>query len=137
MLQAVQEFPLGGQPGGPAQTVMGHGKTMGDSMQPQLNPEMTGGGAPSEVRVDLLKRLAEQAMSDPGFRADARQDLADALMNHGYDLNEREFDLVTRFRAALADAGIDLDLVAELDLDNAQVAALLEKPGDSSRETKE
>ena len=64
-----------------------------------------------EVRVELLKRLAEQAMSDRAFRTVARDDLAAALAAYGYDLNERELALVTRFRASLADAGVDLDLV--------------------------
>lgn len=81
-----------------------------------------------EVRVGLLKRLAEQAMSDPAFRSVARDDLAAALTAYGYDLNERELALVTRFRASLADAGIDLDLVADLDLGEEQIAALLD-PG--------
>jgi hypothetical protein len=64
-----------------------------------------------EVRVDLLKRLAEQAMIDRAFRDRARDDLAAALTAYGYELNKRELALVLRFRAALADAGIDLDLV--------------------------
>ncbi len=64
-----------------------------------------------EIRVELLKRLAEQAMSDRAFRAVARDDLTAALATYGYDLNERELALVTRFRASLADAGVDLDLV--------------------------
>lgn len=69
--------------------------------------------APSEVRVEPLRRLAEQAMTDPAFRALARDDLDRALAAHGYDLNERELALVRRFRETLADAGVDLDLVAE------------------------
>lgn len=69
----------------------------------------------TEVRADLLHRLAEQAMNDPDFRALARVDLDAALSAHGYDLNERELLLVRRFRATLADAGVDLDLVAEGD----------------------
>ena len=64
-----------------------------------------------EIRVELLKRLAEQAMSDRAFRAVARDDLTAALATYGYDLNERELALVMRFRASLADAGVDLDLV--------------------------
>ena len=67
-----------------------------------------------EIRVELLKRLAEQAMTDPDFRAVARHDLPAALARFGYDLNERELALVTRFRASLADAGVDLDLVANM-----------------------
>ncbi len=81
--------------------------------------------AGSEVRVDLLKRLAEQAMSDPAFRQVARNDLAAALATYGYDLNERELALVSRFRATLADAGVDLDLVHDLPED--QLARLLER----------
>jgi hypothetical protein len=63
-----------------------------------------------EVRFDLLRRLAEQAMSDPDFRAIARHDLAAALATYGYDLNERELALVMRFRDAVAEAGVDLFL---------------------------
>ena len=96
--------------------------------------EATGGAAAepgAEVRVELLKRLAEQAMSDPDFRTVARHDLGAALARYGYQLNERELALVTRFRAALAEAGIDLDLVADLNLGDDQVAALLEPPSPS------
>jgi len=70
-----------------------------------------------EIRVPLLKRLAEQAMSDGEFRAVARDDLDGALARYGYDLNDRERDLVFQFRAALADAGVDLNLIKELDVD--------------------
>ena len=63
-----------------------------------------------EIRGDVLRRLAEQAMTDQAFRSAARDDLIDALRAYGYDLNERELALVTRFRASLADAGVDLDL---------------------------
>ena len=76
-----------------------------------------------EVRVELLKRLAEQAMSDPAFRAIAREDLDAALATYGYHLNERELGLVARFRATLADAGVDLDLVQHVTDD--QLAELL------------
>lgn len=79
--------------------------------------------AGDEIRAELLTRLAEQAMSDPAFRAVARHDLAAALTEFGYELNERELALVLRFRAALADAGVDLDLVD--DLNDEQLAALL------------
>ena len=75
--------------------------------QPMNEPKMAG----DEVRVELLRRLAEQAMSDPDFRAVARDDLEGALAAYGYDLNERELALVARFRSTLADAGVDLDLV--------------------------
>jgi hypothetical protein len=64
--------------------------------------------ATEEIRMDVLRRLAEQAMSDPGFRDIARHDLSDALEKYGYELNEREMALVLRFRAALEEAGVDL-----------------------------
>jgi len=63
-----------------------------------------------EIRLPLLQQLAEQAMSDPAFREIARDDLGAALDAHGYRLNERELALVMRFRAALAEAGVDLFL---------------------------
>lgn len=69
-----------------------------------------------EVRIPLLMRLAEQAMSDPDFRAVARDDLDRALAQYGYELNDKERILVFRFRAALEEAGIDLDLTKELDM---------------------
>ena len=68
----------------------------------------------SEIRMDVLQRLAEQAMSDPDFRAVARHDLMGALKQYGYDLNERELALVLRFRAALEEAGVDLFLAEKL-----------------------
>jgi hypothetical protein len=68
----------------------------------------------AEVRMDVLQRLAEQAMSDPDFRAIARDDLTGALDQYGYDLNEHELDLVLRFRAALEEAGVDLSLAEKL-----------------------
>lgn len=64
--------------------------------------------ATSEIRMDVLRRLAEQAMSDPGFRDVARHDLSKALEQYGYELNEREMALVLRFRDALEEAGVDL-----------------------------
>ena len=64
--------------------------------------------------MDILARLAEQAMTDPAFRAVAREDLQGALLAHGYDLNEQELALVTRFRAALEEAGVDLFLTQPL-----------------------
>ena len=67
-----------------------------------------------EPRVELLKRLAEQAMSDPEFRAKASADLDGALAEYDYALNPREYALVERFRKSLADAGVDLDLVNEI-----------------------
>lgn len=68
-----------------------------------------------EVRVDVLRRLAEQAMSDEAFRAVARVDLMDALDQFGYELNDRELELVLQFRDALAEAGIDVFLQERLD----------------------
>jgi hypothetical protein len=68
----------------------------------------------AEVRMDVLQRLAEQAMSDPDFRAVARHDLLGALRLYGYDLNEHELDLVMQFRAALEEAGVDLFLAERL-----------------------
>ena len=67
------------------------------------------------MRIDVLRRLAEQAMDDADFRADARDDLAGALRRHGYDLNDAELALVLRFRASLAQSGLDLDLVEGVD----------------------
>lgn len=71
----------------------------------------------SDVRMGVLKRLAEQAMSDRDFRAIAGKDLDQALRQHGYDLNPRERQLVGRFRAALEEAGVDLFLKDEISLD--------------------
>lgn len=71
-----------------------------------------------EVRVPILKKLAEQAMSDAEFRAVARDDLDGALVRYGYDLNDRERALVLQFRAALADAGVDLNLIKEQNVDD-------------------
>lgn len=62
-------------------------------------------------------------MTDADFRAAAREDLEGALVEHGYDLNDRELALVMRFRETLADAGVDLDLGAGLT--NDQIAELL------------
>ena len=84
-----------------------------------------------EVRVDVLQRLAEQAMSDPSFRAVARDDLDAALKQWGYDLNGRELLLVTRFRAALEEAGIDLFLEESSDL--VDLTPILDRLGDVSR----
>jgi hypothetical protein len=63
------------------------------------------------VRIDVLQRLAEQAMSDPQFRDEAQADLQAALARHGYALTAQEMALVVRFRRSLAEAGVDLDLV--------------------------
>ena len=70
-----------------------------------------------EIRLPVLKRLAEQAMSDHAFRVAARDDLDAALIANGYRLNEAELPLVHRFRDALAEAGVDLALAAELNLE--------------------
>ena len=64
----------------------------------------------ADVRIEVLQRLAEQAMSDLDFRAVARHDLEGALKQFGYDLNDSEMELVLAFRRSLADAGIDLFL---------------------------
>lgn len=72
----------------------------------------------SEIRVPILKRLAEQAMSDEEFRSAAVADLDVALLENGYELNSRELDLVHKFRATLAEAGIDLMLDKNMDLDS-------------------
>jgi hypothetical protein len=63
------------------------------------------------VRIDVLQRLAEQAMSDALFRDEARDDLPATLVKYGYSLTPQELALVVRFRRSLADAGVDLDLV--------------------------
>lgn len=63
-----------------------------------------------DIRIDVVQRLAEQAMSDLDFRAVARHDLEGALEQFGYDLNDSEMELVLAFRRSLADAGIDLFL---------------------------
>jgi len=68
----------------------------------------------SEIRIDVLQRLAEQAMSDLNFRAVARHDLEGALQQFGYDLNSAEMALVLAFRRTLADAGIDLFLTEKI-----------------------
>lgn len=67
-----------------------------------------------DIRIDVLQRLAEQAMSDLAFRAVARHDLELALRQFGYDLNESEMELVLAFRRSLAEAGIDLFLTEKI-----------------------
>lgn len=69
------------------------------------------------IRLPLLKRLAEQAMTDSAFREVARDDLQLALVRFGYELNERERAFVFRFRQALEEANVDLMLAKEIDLD--------------------
>jgi hypothetical protein len=66
----------------------------------------------SSVRIEVLQQLAELAMSNPEFRAEASADLQAALLKYGYNLTQQELALVLRFRRSLADAGVDLDLVA-------------------------
>jgi hypothetical protein len=77
------------------------------------------------IRIEVLQRLAEQAMTDAVFRADAVEDLPGALARHGYDLSASELALVLRFRRSLADAGVDLDLVAGMG--DEQLAAILDR----------
>lgn len=67
------------------------------------------------VRIEVLRRLAEQAMSDLEFRSVARDDLTLALRQFGYDLNDNEMALVLKFRAVLEDAGLDLFLTGEIE----------------------
>lgn len=69
------------------------------------------------VRIEVLRRLAEQAMTDLEFRAIARDDLDAALTAYGYELTPQEMDLVHKFRAVLAEAGLDLFLTGDLDKD--------------------
>ena len=71
-----------------------------------------------DLRVPVLKRIAEQAMSDEDFRRAAAQDLDSALVQCGYELNPRELELVHKFRQTLAEAGIDLMLAKNMDLDS-------------------
>jgi hypothetical protein len=78
-----------------------------------------------DVRIEVLQSLAEQAMSDPAFRAEAAKDLPSALARHGYDLTDQELALVLRFRRSLAEAGVDLDLVAGMG--DEQLASVLDR----------
>jgi hypothetical protein len=71
-----------------------------------------------EIRVPILKRIAEQAMSDEAFRRAAARDLDAALQESGYELRPRELELVHKFRTTLAEAGIDLMLDKNMDLDS-------------------
>lgn len=57
-------------------------------------------------------------MSDSEFRSAAAQDLDNALIEYGYTLNDRELELVHKFRETLAEAGIDLMLAKNMDLDS-------------------
>jgi hypothetical protein len=85
------------------------------------------------VRIDVLQRLAELAMSDAAFRADARDDLPAALEKYGYQLTAPELALVLRFRRSLAEAGIDLDLVDGLG--DERLGEVLESLQRRARET--
>ena len=76
------------------------------------------------VRIEVLQRLAEQAMGDPAFREEANADLESTLLRYGYDLRPQELALVVRFRRSLADAGVDLDLVSSMG--EAQQMAIFE-----------
>jgi hypothetical protein len=76
------------------------------------------------VRIEVLRRLAEQAMSDLEFRAVARHDLEAALTQFGYDLNEAEMSLVLKFRAVLEEAGLDLFLTGNLEDHRGDLLAL-------------
>ena len=76
------------------------------------------------VRIEVLQRLAEQAMSDSAFREAANANLESTLAQYGYDLRPQELALVLRFRRSLADAGVDLDLVSSMG--EAQLMALFE-----------
>ncbi|HET7091906.1 MAG TPA: hypothetical protein VFI22_00460 [Thermomicrobiales bacterium] len=81
-----------------------------------------------DIRIDVLRRLAELAMADATFRSLARDDLGGALAAYGFALNPREMALVTRFRDSLAEAGVDLDLVDAVDV--AQIERLLQRLGE-------
>ena len=76
------------------------------------------------VRIEVLQRLAEQAMSDPTFREEANANLEATLTRYGYDLRPQELALVLRFRRSLEDAGVDLDLVSSMG--EAQLMAIFE-----------
>jgi hypothetical protein len=76
------------------------------------------------VRIEVLQRLAEQAMSDPAFRDEANANLESTLLQYGYDLRPQELALVLRFRRSLEDAGVDLDLVSSMG--EAQLTAIFE-----------
>lgn len=75
------------------------------------------------VRIEVLRRLAEQAMTDLDFRAIARDDLNAALEAYGYDLTPNEMSLVLKFRAVLEEAGLDLFLTGNLEDHAADILA--------------
>jgi hypothetical protein len=85
------------------------------------------------VRIDVLQRLAELAMTDADFRAIARDDLPAALEKYGYELTASELALVIRFRRSLAEAGVDLDLVDGVG--DERVVEVLEKLQRRARES--
>jgi hypothetical protein len=85
------------------------------------------------VRIDVLQRLAELAMTDADFRAIARDDLPAALEKYGYKLTASELALVIRFRRSLAEAGVDLDLVDGVG--DERVVEVLEKLQRRARES--
>jgi hypothetical protein len=88
------------------------------------------------VRIDVLQRLAEQAMSDPDFREQARTDLPRALAAYDYDLHAAEMALVLRFRRSLEEAGVDLDLVAGMGEERlADILGLLQRRAQRSGTT--
>jgi hypothetical protein len=90
----------------------------------------------SSIRIDVLQRLAEQAMSDAAFRDEAVADLPAALRNHGYELTPDEMALVLRFRRSLEEAGVDLDLVAGMGEERlAEVLDLLQRRAQRSGST--
>ena len=86
-----------------------------DAMTTEVPVTETPPDAAEPIRMDLLRQLAEQAMSDLAFREVARDDLATALTRFGYDLNPTEMGLVLSFRDALEEAGVDLFLQGDLD----------------------
>ena len=77
------------------------------------------------VRIEVLQRLAEQAMNDAEFRNAARDDLPGTLERFGYELTGQEMALVLRFRRSLEDAGVDLDLVDGMG--DARLAQVLDR----------
>jgi hypothetical protein len=85
------------------------------------------------VRIDVLQRLAELAMTNAGFRAVARDDLPAALALYGYELTDSELALVLRFRRSLEEAGVDLDLVDGMG--DERLAEILEKLHRRARES--
>jgi len=54
------------------------------------------------VREDVLRELASQAVRDPDFLGQARQNLESALARHGYRLSGEEMRLVEDLRRRTA-----------------------------------